>query len=437
MTAAAQARRVNPPHRQPTAGRGTGQYGQGTPVPRDPSTRPKRLPGRPEGVAPRNIGNKVTPPPDGESRSLARSERYRLLTAAQAFSDRPAVRNCRRVRVDEVGVSVQRGSDGNCWYTGLATCSSVWECAVCAHRRKRSVANEIQGVVHAWQNRGVEGATAYMLTLTVRHGWNDDLARLHSDVMAAWKRFQQGKSWKVFKARYGVETIRSVEVTHGPNGFHPHIHCLVLVDRPLPSEPEYAPDDEHVPCGSPAWFKRRWEAAVLHAMAEKHMPRREYGAVISPAHRADYLSKMSLELADPSASKTVGEEHRTPWQILGDAWERRDSADNIDRWLWRKYAAAMAGRRFVAYSKGLRSIRDVVRHQLEVDEAAEHEAATEAAFIWRDDWDRAREVPWFRPMLLDAAESGSSERVRAVLSRALAAAECARAQRLAAERGNV
>jgi len=45
----------------------------------------------------------------------------------------------------------------------------------------------------------------------------------------AWRRTTTGRAGKDFRKLLGIKgTIRALEVTHGQNGFHPHLHVLLL-----------------------------------------------------------------------------------------------------------------------------------------------------------------------------------------------------------------
>jgi len=49
-----------------------------------------------------------------------------------------------------------------------------------------------------------------------------------------WGYMTAGRQWIQFKETFGlVGTIKAVEVTHGGNGWHPHIHVLFFVDAPM------------------------------------------------------------------------------------------------------------------------------------------------------------------------------------------------------------
>jgi hypothetical protein len=66
-----------------------------------------------------------------------------------------------------------------------------------------------------------------------------------------------------------VGTIRTVEVTYGRNGWHPHVHAVVLNERPLEVDQEAARSAGVVRgVGPPPGSRRlalRWHAAEVKA----------------------------------------------------------------------------------------------------------------------------------------------------------------------------
>ncbi|MBW5466231.1 Rep protein, partial [Pseudomonas aeruginosa] len=69
-------------------------------------------------------------------------------------------------------------------------------------------------------------------TLTVTNGLGDDLTTLHVQIRNAWRRTTTGRAVKDFRKLLGIKcTIRALEVTHGQNGFQPHLHVLLFLEQ--------------------------------------------------------------------------------------------------------------------------------------------------------------------------------------------------------------
>jgi hypothetical protein len=181
-----------------------------------------------------------------------------------------------------------------------------------------------------------------MLSLTVRHAIGHDLRTVRRGVTRAYCRLTRGEAWKRFKALYGVcHSIRALEVTHGANGWHPHLHVQLFLERRL-SEKELA--------DAVGWLRERWATCVGRELGAEHVPNEIHGVDLRPSRRGDYGFKMALEMAE-TGSKRARRGHRTPWQIAADYAAQGDVADAC---LWRNYCAGMRGAQMHHWSKGLR-----------------------------------------------------------------------------------
>jgi hypothetical protein len=90
---------------------------------------------------------------------------------------------------------------------------------------------EISQAAAAWIQADNE---VYMLTFTARHVAVMALAALLNLISAAFRSVIRGRPWRRLCDELGIAgTIRSLEVTHGANGFHPHLHCLLFIEGTL------------------------------------------------------------------------------------------------------------------------------------------------------------------------------------------------------------
>lgn len=272
-----------------------------------------------------------------------RSKAYTLLDALRSIGS-PRIQGCGRRRIaPQVEVLRRPFNDGpgksrfHAHFRGFLRCGSVWECPVCAMQIRAERAREVEAAVTRW---GIERVV--MLSLTVRHGLGHDLRTVRQGVANAFRKLTCGDPWKKFKAKYGLKHfIRAMEVTHGPNGWHPHLHIQLLLDAALGKQQLAA---------AHAWLRDRWFACVLSVLGAEHTPDRDHGVDLRPTRRGDYAFKMALELVEPG-TKRARPGHRTPWQIAADyAAHRRES----DAALWRNYCAGMRGAQMQHWSRGLR-----------------------------------------------------------------------------------
>lgn len=257
--------------------------------------------------------------------------------------------------------------EGGARYVGLETCGSVWLCPVCSakiaeHRRQeidRMLNAHVAGTRRRFENDGLwagewktyqaKPGVVYMATMTVPHGRWNTLETLRADVAEAWTRTVRGAPWQRAKARWGiVGVIRSMEVTHGKNGWHPHLHLLVLAEK---GGDEQAMRD---------WIAERW-ARVLYRLGvcdeDKAWDVYEWGVENHQAERiqtaGEYLAKWGCdaELAKWHVKQGRGG-NRSPWQLLAAAGEGEVEA----RIRWREFAAVMTGTRHITMSHGLRDL---------------------------------------------------------------------------------
>lgn len=153
---------------------------------------------------------------------------------------RPRIGCCGYAPVAEHVTCILNG-EGRARWDGVQRCGSVWECPTCQARIKAHRAEEITYCV---ESHGRERVA--FLTLTVRHGLGNDLLKLRQGVADAWRATTRGAAWKRFGAAMGWwGTVRALEVTHGENGWHPHLHLLAFLERRLDRADCVTTTDEH------------------------------------------------------------------------------------------------------------------------------------------------------------------------------------------------
>lgn len=135
---------------------------------------------------------------------------------------------CNRTRIKR-SVTIHKCVEGRAFYSGLVVCSSVWACPVCAAKIQERRRIEISHAMdHAYTEMGKQCS---MITLTFPHKAMDSCADLREKQKLALKTFREGGTWSRKMTGYGFEgLIRSLEITHGKNGWHPHTHELWIMD---------------------------------------------------------------------------------------------------------------------------------------------------------------------------------------------------------------
>jgi hypothetical protein len=243
-----------------------------------------------------------------------------------------------------------------------------------------------------------------LLTLTIPHGIGNNLRASREAVSLAYRLMISGAPWERMMKRFGlVGAVRAIEVTHGPNGWHPHIHALLLL-RPLSTA-----EREELR----RWIARRWIEKVKKVLGQGVAPSIEHGCDLRPCRRSDYLAKLSLELTAPRG-KEARHGNRSPLQIALDFLATGDEADLE---LWQAYTAGMRGARMLTWSRGVRAAAGLTEEEKTDEEIVEGENGDETvvAVIAGTDWDDVRDRPNAKLALLSAAEDGGANAVRSVL----------------------
>ncbi len=371
-----------------------------------------------------------------------RAAMYKLRDGMRPLSQ-PRVQACGRAVISESGhVGVMATPDGRIKLTGLAHCGSIWECAVCQMQICQARADELRQAVDRHGSTKVA-----MLTLTIRHGCGDNLKRLRKGLSRAFGAFSRHRAYKRWQKHVGmVGRVRATEVTHGPNGWHPHLHVLIFFEDDVPTATAVGPAGKWRKvwdCPDFDELTELWQREVLRVFGIEHVPLAAYALKASMASDGEYIAKLGLELSDP-ANKKAKKGHRTPWQIASD-WatarnkHRDDAGDDaalpwrikhdLDARLWRTYCEDMRGAHRLVWSNGLKDRLGVVdmgdAELLEDDEPQPEDTwiASIPRATWRairDERIRGEPVPHF---LIRAAERGGSRGFDKALLE-VAAGEC-------------
>ena len=118
------------------------------------------------------------------------------------------------------------------FYTGLMVCGQVWTCPICAAKIQRYRAKEVEKAI---ERHKASGGSVYMLTLTVPHTKEDDLADLLARFLEAYRFFTAGKGYKNFKVDFDLlGSIKALETTQSfRSGWHVHVHILLFFKDPI------------------------------------------------------------------------------------------------------------------------------------------------------------------------------------------------------------
>jgi len=347
-----------------------------------------------------------------------RALRWTMRRSANRLTKRKNVAKCGRCRYQESTVGLAVG-EGGAYFTGVVRCGSVWECPVCMHTISSRRSEEVRETV---ARHRATGGGAYMLTLTLPHDAGDELRAMRKHVTKAWSKVQAGEPYKRVRERIGlVGTIRALEVTHGPNGWHPHLHILVLTK--VKCEDRATGEIDAAGRAYVDFVYRRWADHVTrrNEITGKiyRAPTREHGVSFVVSHKDEYISKLGLADEVTRGSWKKAAEfggYRTPLQILHDHSRTAYGTPENKRAaaLWGEYADAMVGAKQLTWSRGLRKLYEMGEEQTDLEIVEAETEAPAVHYISADVWDG--KLKWNMELqlrLLYAADCGGIPAVMA------------------------
>ena len=243
-------------------------------------------------------------------------------------------------------------------YGNLQTCGSVWACPICASKVSEHRRAELVALTDAHKQTG---GVALLATRTFPHHANQSLETLLSALSVAENKYKQGNPWRKLVARFGlVGTVRTIECTYGANGWHPHIHEILLLKAPLTP-------DNHAALQTALYL--RWVSAATRAGLPT--PSTTHGLDLRDGtHAAKYVSKWGIEAELTKWHLKRGKNQSlTPFDFLRIALDGSEASLSA-RSLYIEYATAFSGRRQLVYSPGLRNLYLTTPEQTDEEAAA-------------------------------------------------------------------
>lgn len=356
----------------------------------------------------------------------ARAQRYQALSHSRGWLKPLAKKNpnksygwdlhrtqdCRYKRVG-IGVTVQYDAKHQtAFYGDVATCGSVWACPVCATIIQNRRRPEVQQLVD-WAYE--QGYQVSMLTFTFPHKSFDRLKFMLNSQADAFTKLRKGNSWDLFRKRFGfVGLVRSLENTHGSNGWHPHTHEIWVTKSLTPST---RGDFEQ-------FVKRRWRMACSKAGLLDESSKAQSFAfdlhavdVRFDVSTSDYLVKQDnsrkwgVDREMTAQSAKVAPDGVTPTVHPHEFLIRRQEGDDAR---YREYVTGMHGKRQLYWSQGLKDLcglKDLSDEEIVKEHA---EKADLLAHLTDTQWNIVRGNDALAE-LLDAAEQGGWPAIRNLL----------------------
>jgi hypothetical protein len=355
----------------------------------------------------------------------ARKARYDLLAIAadilEDYHPRPSKRvkgsfhkvhrtvKCHKVRIAHY-VQVHRSQEHKtAFYSGLTTCGSVWTCPVCSTKMCERRSHELRIAFNQAQAMGLQVS---LWTFTAPHTAGDSIDGLRGKISKALTGFSSGSPFIKLRSRFGIiGRIKSLEVRHGVNGWHPHFHLIFFSKKSLLDRKD--------------WALSRWQSMCVKAGLS--CPN-EYGLDIRDGSKAgEYINKfspngeirltndgdkVSWDLAD-EATKGMkkGSNHGSlsPWGILDLAGTAVDKKTRFRyKCLFLDYAKAMHEKPQLEWGNGLKDYFGVEEKSDEDLLAEDQDKAKLLAHLTPEEWKEIL-LKDQRATLLSICESGGQE----------------------------
>lgn len=314
------------------------------------------------------IGNS----PAGElAKAMGRAQRYELQAEARRLlPEYKALGECHRnvhYRESAPGVDIRLNMEtGKAHFTNVVTCHSVWACPICAHKITEERRAELQAAINA---HAMNGGRVALLTLTFPHEWHSPLADLLKDFSSALSSFWSYRSTKNILEQAGwIGSVRAMEVTHGRNGWHPHVHVLLFIGQ---AESDALAVLEH--------FRDWWGKAVAKAGLGQV---NEHGFDVRGGDKAaDYVAKyghepqetgwtVAHELTKTPVKQARAKDSRTPFGLLRDSMKGDAEAGAA----FVEYVNAFKGKRQLFWSPKLREKLGLAQERTDEEIAADADA---------------------------------------------------------------
>lgn len=354
-----------------------------------------------------NIANNASPRVDSGSRRALRYARREVLWKVSSLR---RLWHCGRTvqhSADGVGLRVREGVAG---LAGLQHCGSVWSCPVCSGRILLHRALEIGSVLGA---AVAEGHSLAFGTFTMRHHAAQPLGALWGSARVGWRRVTSGKGWQLNKARI-VGMVRVWEVTTGRNGWHVHVHFVLVLEPGVtdldsivrPMFQRWSAGLQSEGLEAPQLVGQDWQLVNGEKAAEalgEYLAKIADAGLDAPAH--DVGLGLGLELTHTMPGRSAAGLKTAPVWALLDQFVRTGDAEMLGK--WQEWEQVSKGKQQIGWSRGLRERFAPSVEELTDDEIVAEEIGTEDDEILRMDaaaWRDLVSTPGRCLELLEASE---------------------------------
>lgn len=243
-------------------------------------------------------------------------------------------------------------------WSNVQRCGSVWTCPVCAKQITENRRNELKRGIETWKTDHLGGVL--LLTLTFSHSVKESLSSLLERQIKALKIFYETTKVQAFLKQIGVKyKIKSLEMTYGQNGWHPHNHILLLTQNQVENFSDY------ISLLSELWIKSCTKAGLS-------APSMTHGLDIRDGNYADhYVAKWGLDYELTKGHVKKGRNGGfTPFDLLQYSMLDAKFNDRSFKSLWQEFGVASKRKRQLEWGRGLKKL-------LLIEEKSDEELAQE------------------------------------------------------------
>lgn len=233
-------------------------------------------------------------------------------------------------------------------YKHLIVCGELWNCPLCASKISERRRVELQQAID--HNQDLEVALA---SYTLQHDGSHSLKENLDSLLRARRMMQQQRRFQEFKQDCKwVGSIRSLEVTYGASGWHPHCHELPFFESGVDLE-------ECADFLKESWLyelERVGRSASWYNGVDVRTAKRDVGSYVAKWGRQPldlrrpFKWSMEHELTKQVSKVSRSDKGRSPMQLLSDFLGGDGKAGE----LFKEYSKCFKGKKQLVWSRGLR-----------------------------------------------------------------------------------
>lgn len=281
-----------------------------------------------------------------ENKGFQRLHSFVLQDQSAKLLPQERVCNCLKRRIDKNKnrtVMFNEVREKTNW-GNLQRCGSVWSCPVCAKQITEERRAEMGQLIKYWEQQ--EKSDIKLMTLTFSHSKDEPLKVLLRKLKNAITMFFGGRQFKDLSKLCKIQyKVRSLEVTYGSNGWHPHFHILLLTHDT--DDLAYA-------------YRDRLAKYWMHCCESKGLksPSMKHGLDIRDGSYAEeYVAKWGLDYEMTKGHVKRGrKESLSPFDLLQLSIEDQEIFEKLPSKLWQEFALSMKGARQLVWSRGLKKL---------------------------------------------------------------------------------